>query len=154
MIKKIISGGQTGADRAGLEAALILNILTGGYCPKGYMTEKGKDTSLKQFRLKEMDTFKYEERTIKNVLSSDGTVIFCKLDSKKRIIGDGTQLTYAIALNNNKPVIINPAKRKFLNWLVNNKIEVLNVAGNRESQNPGIFEKTKSFLVKALFENE
>jgi hypothetical protein len=154
MLKKIISGGQTGADRAGLEAALILNISTGGFCPKGYMTENGKDISLKKFRLKETDTFKYEERTIKNVLSSDGTVIFCKLDSKKRIIGDGTQLTYAIAVNNNKPVIINPARRKFLNWLDKNKIEILNVAGNRESQNPGIFEKTKSFLVKTLFDNE
>lgn len=154
MLKKIISGGQTGADRAGLEAALILNIPTGGFCPKGFMTELGKDFSLKKFRLKETETCKYDERTVKNVLSGDGTVIFCRLDSKKRIVGDGTQLTYAIALNNGKPVIINPSKRKFLSWMEKNNIEILNVAGNRESQNPGIFERTKKFLVKALYENE
>lgn len=154
MLKKIISGGQTGADRAGLEAALILNIPTGGFCPRGFMTELGRDLSLRKFRLKETDTFKYDERTVKNVLAADGTVIFCRLDSKKRIAGDGTQLTYAIAVNNRKPVIINPSRRKFLSWLEKNNIEILNVAGNRESQNPGIFEKTKKFLVKALFDDE
>jgi len=154
MLKKIISGGQTGADRAGLEAALALNIPTGGFCPKGFMTETGCDVSLKKFKLKETATCKYEERTIKNILHSDGTVIFCKLDSGNRIIGEGTQLTYAVALNNNKPVIVNPSRKKFLSWLEKNKIEILNVAGNRESQNPGISEKTKKFLVKALFDDE
>ena len=154
MLKKIISGGQTGADRAGLEAALVLNIPTGGFCPKGYMTENGFDKSLKEFGLKQTDSYKYEERTIKNILSGDGTVIFCRTDSKKNIIGDGTQLTFNVALKNGKPVIINPTKKKFLKWLDENKIEILNVAGNRESQSPGIFKKTKAFLVKALFENE
>jgi hypothetical protein len=152
MIKKIISGGQTGADRAGLDAAVYLKIPTDGYCPKGYVTENGKDVSLKKLGLKEMQTYKYEDRTIKNVLSSDGTVIFCRTDVDKSIIGEGTQLTFSVAVNNDKPVIINPTKRKFMKWIKEYDIKILNVAGNRESQYPGIYKKAKTFLIKALNE--
>jgi hypothetical protein len=154
MVKKIISGGQTGADRAGLDAAKILGITTGGYCPRGYLTEEGRDLKLKKYRLKETRTNKYETRTIKNVMASDGTVIFCRTDYMKRIIGEGTKLTFYTAKEKQKPVIINPSKVKFLKWLKENEIGVLNVAGNRESQSPGIYEKTKLFLIKALSENE
>jgi len=152
-LKKIISGGQTGADRAGLDAAKTLSIQTGGYCPKGFLTENGKDVSLKKYKLKELKTSKYEDRTVKNVLSSDGTVIFCKTKNKS-IIGEGTRLTYETAIIIGKPVIINPTKRKFLNWLDKFEIEILNVAGNRESQFPGIYDKTKFILTNALTENE
>lgn len=154
LIKKIISGGQTGADRAGLEAAKLLKINTGGYCPKGYLTENGKDEMLKKFKLKELNTYNYEIRTVKNVLASDGTLIFCKIDKNKKIVGEGTILTYNTAVNNEKPVIVNPSATKFCEWLVKNDISILNVAGNRESQYPGIFEKVKSFLLKALSVNE
>jgi hypothetical protein len=153
-VEKIISGGQTGADRAGLEAAKILKIATGGYCPNGYLTETGADISLKKFKLKESVTSNYEERTFLNVKSGEGTVIFCKLNEYGEICGEGTKLTLHAAVLNNKPVIINPTKIKFLKWLDENKIKVLNVAGNRESQYPGIFKKTKSFLIKALSDNE
>jgi hypothetical protein len=152
-LKKIISGGQTGADRAGLDAAKILGIPTGGFCPKGFLTENGKDISLKKYKLKELKTSKYEDRTVKNVLSGGGTVIFCKAENEN-IIGEGSGLTYDTAINIGKPVIINPTKRKFLNWLSKYKIEILNVAGNRESQFPGIYKKTKLFLINALTENE
>jgi hypothetical protein len=154
MLKKIISGGQTGADRAGLEAATILKFKTGGFCPKGYLTEYGKDISLKKFGLKQVRTEKYDERTIKNVLSGDGTVIFCRLSKNGEIIGDGSKLTFETAVKNNKPVILNPSKRKFLKWLTDYDIKVLNVAGNRESQYPGIFKKTKLFLIKSLSDYE
>jgi hypothetical protein len=154
MLKKIISGGQTGADRAGLEAATILKFQTGGFCPKGYLTESGKDISLKKFGLKQVRTEKYDERTIKNVLSGDGTVIFCRLSKNGEIIGDGSKLTFETAVKNNKPVILNPSKRKFLKWLTDYDIKVLNVAGNRESQYPGIFKKTKLFLIKSLSDYE
>jgi hypothetical protein len=153
MLKKIISGGQTGADRAGLEAASVLMIRTGGFCPKGFMTESGKDISLKKFGLKELNSAKYEERTIMNVVKSDGTVIFCRTDKKKNIIGEGTSLTYDTALKNGKPVIVNPSKKIFLIWLEKNNIKILNVAGNRESQYRGIFKKTKNFLIKSLSGN-
>ena len=64
MLKKIISGGQTGADKAGLEAALVMKYKTGGFCPKGYLTESGNDISLKKLGLKQVRTPRYEERTI------------------------------------------------------------------------------------------
>lgn len=152
-LKKIISGGQTGADRAGLDASRLLSIPTGGYCPIGFLTEKGKDISLKKYKLKELNTSKYEDRTVKNVLTSDGTVIFCKTKNNC-IIGEGTRLTYETTINFDKPVIINPTKRKFLNWLGKYEIEILNVAGNRESQFPGIYNKVKFFLINALTDNE
>lgn len=147
---KIISGGQTGADQAGLEAAVILNIQTGGFCPLGFLTEDGNNFSLKKFNLIEIQTTNYDERTIKNVLSSDGTVIFCKTKANGEIIGDGTKFTFELAIKYSKPVIVNPSIKKFLNWLEQNNIKILNVAGNRESQYPGIYKKTKSFLIKAL----
>lgn len=150
MIKQIISGGQTGVDRAGLDAAKYLGIKTGGYCPKGYLTENGNDISLKSYGLKQTKSTLYSERTLKNVLKSDGTVIFCKTDKEGNIIGEGTQYTYQLALENKKPVIINPTKEKFLKWLAENKIKILNVAGNRESQSPGIYSKTKRILIQYL----
>lgn len=150
MIKKIISGGQTGVDRAGLDAAMLLKISTGGYCPKGYMTENGEDRKLKKYGLKELSACRYEDRTIKNVLTSDGTVIFCRTDENKNIIGEGTQLTFSVAMDNDKPVIINPTKIKFVKWVMKYNIKILNVAGNRESQYPGIYKKTKTFLIKTL----
>jgi hypothetical protein len=153
-IKKIISGGQTGADRAGLDAAKLLNIPTGGYCPKGFLTEKGNDLTLKKYKLKELNSVKYEDRTIKNVLSGDGTVIFCRTNSRNVIIGDGTQLTFETAIKNKKPVVINPNKKIFLKWLEENNIGILNIAGNRESQFKGIYKKTRSFLINALSDNE
>lgn len=147
---KIISGGQTGADRAGLDAAKDLNITTGGYCPLGYLTENGNDITLKKYNLKQLRSVKYEDRTVKNVLISDGTVLFCKTGKNSAIIGEGTRITYETAIVNNKPVIVNPGKKNFLKWLEENKIKVLNVAGNRESQFPGIYKKTRKFLIKAL----
>jgi hypothetical protein len=154
IVQKIISGGQTGADRAGLDAAKELGIRTGGFCPKGYLTEDGEDMTLKKLGLKQTGNAKFEIRTVKNVTAGDGTVIFCRTDERKRIIGDGTQLTYDTAIKKNKPVIVNPDKRKFLKWLEENGIKVLNIAGNRESQYPGIYKKTKKFLITALSENE
>lgn len=149
LLRKIISGGQTGADRAGLDAAYFLKIPTGGFCPKGYLTENGFDISLKKYHLKEMSTKKYDERTIKNVTIGDGTVIFCKIDENE-IVGDGSKLTYDAAISLGKPVILNPTKKKFLNWLEENKIQILNIAGNRESQYKGLYNKTKKFLINAL----
>ncbi|MDD5363238.1 MAG: putative molybdenum carrier protein [Ignavibacteria bacterium] len=149
-IKKIVSGGQTGADRAGLDAAKELGIPTGGYAPKNFKTEKGYDESLRMYNLTELDTEDYQERTMRNVESSDGTVIFCNVDEKGLIIGEGTMRTFYTADSYKKPVIVNPDARKFHAWLKHHKIQVLNVAGNRESISPGLYAKTKKFLVKSL----
>lgn len=74
MLSKIISGGQTGADQAALDAAIELGIPQGGWIPKGRLTEAG--TLPEKYNLTEMPTKAYLKRTRQNVLDSDGTVIF------------------------------------------------------------------------------
>ena len=73
MVTKIISGGQTGADRAALDVAIKLGILHGGWIPKGRLTENGKLDD--KYQLKEMDTANYNQRTEQNVIDSNGTLI-------------------------------------------------------------------------------
>lgn len=149
----IISGGQTGADRGGLEAAKELGLPTGGYCPKGYLTEDGPDLMLKEFGLIELKSKSYKSRTVKNIKVSDGTVIFVDVDSSGKLKSKGSLLTFNTAVKLNKPVLVNPDEAKFKTWLTDNNIQVLNVAGNRESVNPGISNIVKSFLLKSLMNN-
>ena len=149
-IKKIISGGQTGADIAGLKAAKKTGIITGGFCPKGYLTEKGPYRSLKMFNLKPTTSADYRERTELNVLHSDGTVIFSKTDVDGNITGIGTLLTQRIAKEYGKPVLINPSTNEFAEWIVGNDIRTLNVAGNRKSDNKEIEKTVYKFLSENL----
>lgn len=72
----VISGGQTGADQAGIAAAKFLNYKTGGRCPKGFLTELGSEPWLREFGLIETSSPGYSSRTYANVLGSDGTLIF------------------------------------------------------------------------------
>lgn len=150
MIKKIISGGQTGVDKGALEAAKKMLINTGGFCPKDFLTENGSDYSLKNFNLVETDTNDYSYRTILNAENSDGTVIFCKKDKFGYPIGQGTVFTLETLKKINKPFLINPTQSKFIKWLETNNIEILNIAGNRESQYKGIKVKVEKFLIKSL----
>jgi translation initiation factor 2B subunit (eIF-2B alpha/beta/delta family) len=152
LIKKIISGGQTGADRAALDAAQYLGVPTGGWCPKGFRTESGIDPSLKKSGLRETRSGRTVERTIKNVSGSDGTVIFTSLDKEGKFTGSGTRLTYDTAMKLNKPCLVNPDKITFLSWLYIYRIRVLNVAGNRQSLNSRIYKKTYAFLVNSFSE--
>ena len=98
MIKKIISGGQTGADRAALDIALKFNIPHGGWIPKGRITEDGPLPS--KYKLQEMPTTSYPARTEKNVIDSDGTLIF----SRGKPTG-GTDYTRKIVLKHNKQIL-------------------------------------------------
>jgi hypothetical protein len=133
---QIISGGQTGADRAGLESAKKFGIKTGGMAPRGYRTQKGNDLSLRDiFCLQESSSKDYPPRTLHNVLSSDGTALFGKLNSP------GTLLTIKYAKANSKPYIENPTSEELKNWIIKNNIKILNIAGNREETNPGITKK-------------
>lgn len=149
-IKKVISGGQTGADIAGLKAARKTGIETGGYIPKGYLTEKGTNQYLKRFGLIQTLSKDYAERTELNIRYSDGTVIFSRTDKSGNVTGTGTLLTLKIARDYDKPFIINPSPDEFREWIIRNDIRTLNVAGNRESQNKGIKEKVYRFLVDNL----
>jgi len=76
MITRIISGGQTGADRAALDVAIKLGIPHGGWIPKGRKTEKGPLPE--KYQLQEMTTGSYPARTEKNVIESDGTLIIAR----------------------------------------------------------------------------
>lgn len=128
MVKKVISGGQTGADRIGLEIAKELGIETGGTAPKYFKTENGSDKSLKDFGLVEDDSSDYNPRTEKNIIDSDGTVIFGNTKSA------GSKLTIQLLKKHTKKYIENPTIEKLKEFIIENNIEVLNVAGNRASK--------------------
>lgn len=135
---KIISGGQTGIDRLGLEVGKELGLETGGTTTPGYYTENGRDESLKDFGVTEISPELqagrkgrefYLPRTEQNVLNSDGTVYFSTdEDSAGRIA------TQRFAKQHNKPFLLNPTSQELAQWLVDNNIDTLNVAGNRGSK--------------------
>jgi len=141
---KVISGGQTGADRAGLDAAWELGLETGGTAPNGYRTDAGSDLTLKALGLIEHPSPGYRARTIQNVHDSDGTAWFGNPQSP------GGRLTLRTVMDIGKPFIINPTAAELRLWLVQEGIEILNVAGNRERTNPGIYERVKQIVKEAL----
>ena len=144
MLKKIISGGQTGADRAGLEVAKELGIATGGVAPKGYLTENGPDPSLADFGLIEDGSEDYVIRTMRNVKMSDGTVIFGDMKSS------GSLTTKLFCEKMKNPFLVNPEGSDLMDWILSNKIETLNVAGNRASKNPGIAKVVRQTFMDAF----
>ena len=138
MLYKLISGGQTGVDRAGLDVALALGLAIGGWCPRGRRAEDGMIPD--RYPLTETPEPDYETRSRRNVEDADGTLIL----NLGRLEG-GTALTADHARQVGKPCLvvaleegIEPAA--FRVWLEEHRIAVLNVAGPRESQRPGVYE--------------
>jgi hypothetical protein len=157
MLGKIISGGQTGADQGGLIAARDLGITTGGTAPRGWLTEDGpQEHELRKFGLKECVDKGYPARTKVNVLSADGTLLVGPHRT------GGSALTAKLANDHRKPLfhlaypgepealVTDDQLEEFRYWLRRFRIRVLNVAGNRESQSPGLREFTRRFLISAL----
>ena len=145
---KVISGGQTGVDRAALDVALELGIPCGGRCPKGRKAEDGPIDP--KYPLKETSSPNYALRTEKNIREADGTLILTKGPAN-----GGTALTIELAIELEKPHLIidlykkgNPIKVK--EWGEKNRIEILNVAGPRESKVSGIHDRAVDFLKKVL----
>ncbi len=144
--EKVISGGQTGVDRAALDAARSAGIACGGWCPHGRRAEDG--TIPAHYPLQETPSGAYSERTRRNVLDADGTLIL--------VVGPlsgGTALTRSLARQHDKPWLVvdletNASPRAVCDWLDANRIRVLNVAGPRESGSPGIYERAGAFLDK------
>ena len=160
MIKKVVSGGQTGADVGGLWAAKNFGLETGGKAPKGYKTEEGNDPSLLKyfFNLEEDSSYDYRPRTEYNVLNSCGTIIF-----NNNPLSSGSTLTASFCRTHNKPLYILSLDedtdeyeevRKVVKWLVANDISTLNVAGNRESVSPGLGAKVEEFLNEVFLNGE
>jgi hypothetical protein len=149
-ILKIISGGQTGVDQGALDAAMQLQLPTGGFCPKGRLSENGPIP--KQYQnLTETATSDYTFRTLQNIQASTGTLICV---TKKPLSG-GTRLTHLLAKKNRKPCLIIDMTQPFNfhffeTWVSTHKISCLNIAGPRESCFPGIQQQTCLFLEKLL----
>lgn len=142
-LERVVSGGQTGVDRAALDVALELNIPCGGWCPKGRRAEEG--TIPDKYPLQESPTANYAERTALNVKESDGTLIL----SRGPLRG-GTALTKTFAERYRRPCLIvdlrEATPQQVHDWLVENSIRVLNVAGPRESSQAGITRQATTFL--------
>ena len=153
MLKKIISGGQTGADRAGLDTAIAKGIPHGGWIPKGRKTEDGVLPD--KYNLSEMTTKSYPKRTEKNILDSDGTLII----SHGKITG-GSSLTRKLAKQHEKPWIhlnmndlsIKEAATQLTRWIKGHQIQILNVAGPRATKDPAIHSITSEVIESCIDE--
>lgn len=155
LIERIVSGGQTGVDRGALDAALRAGVPVGGWCPRGRRAEDGVIPTV--YPLQETPSTSYTERTRRNVIDSDGTLI---LNSGCALTG-GTAFTKTVAEQTGKPHLVVDFKAdtdplSIVAWLEGANIEILNVAGPRESQNPGIQDLADRFVsdVLSLFEQE
>jgi hypothetical protein len=149
MIHRIVSGGQTGVDRAALEAAAAFKLDYGGWCPKGRLAEDGAIPKQYAF-LQETDSSNYSERTERNVQDSDGTLILYS-----QVLLGGTKLTLELAKMHKKPVFLvdlgsQVGAERVVKWAATNNIHVLNCAGPRESECPGINEQSRRFLMEVI----
>jgi hypothetical protein len=152
MIVKIISGGQTGVDRAALDTAIRLGVPHGGWIPKGRLAEDGPLPET--YALQETASAVYAERTEKNVLDADGTLII----ARGKLCG-GTAYTREMAVKHGRPWLHvdlrrTPAFRAALEirqWIATERIMVLNVAGPRASKDPRIYRDTLALLESVFY---
>ena len=140
MIEKIISGGQTGADRAALDVAIKLGIPYGGWVPRGKITEEG--SLPEKYQMQEMPTESYAARTEQNVIDSDGTLIICRGKPT-----GGSDYTREMALKHKKQLLhidLNlttsfDAASLVSSWIKLHQLKILNVAGPRASKDPNVY---------------
>jgi hypothetical protein len=147
MIRKIISGGQTGADQAALDAAIKLEIPHGGWIPKGRLTEYGPLPD--KYKLAEMRGTSYVLRTEQNVIDSNGTLII-----SHGTLSDGSDYTRKMAIKHHRPwlhIDLNntpafKAATLICSWIDENAIEILNVAGPRASKDDQIYRAVLTLI--------
>ena len=148
MLTTIVSGGQTGVDRGALDAAIAAGIGHGGWCPRGRKAEDG--TIPAYCRLRETPSSRYSERTEWNVRDSGGTLVL----SRGPIRG-GTRLTAELARRYGRPCLVvaldgTQDAETVAKWIREWNIGVLNVAGPRESTNPGIGADARRFVEEVI----
>ena len=178
--ERIISGGQTGVDRAALDAAIELGIPHGGWCPRGRRAENGVIPS--RYQLKEIEGIDYSERTRRNIVESDATLILTSGP-----LQGGTLLTFNLCIKLSRPVRVvqlplqpgppqlpvhKPTVHAGTNsdhldsthpnssgqsnsgslpeWLAQERVRILNVAGPRASKSPKIYQLSKAYLLANL----
>ena len=144
-ITTIVSGGQTGVDRAALEVASALGLDHCGWCPSGRLAEDG--TIPAHFQLRETPSREYAERTALNVRDSEATLIL-----HRGPLQGGTELTWKLAHRYGRPVLAIDLNDPLpvadvRHWLAENRAGVLNVAGPRESSSPGIGNAARAYLM-------
>ena len=148
MFSKIVSGGQTGVDRAALDVALELGIPCGGWCPRGRRAEDGVIPA--RYPLQETPWDGYPQRTAWNVRDTDATLVLTLGEPDR-----GTALTIRLARANGKPCLVvdlgaGNGVEEARAWLGENGVGVLNVAGPRESSAAGIHDRAAEFLRRLL----
>ena len=151
LIQKIISGGQTGADRAALDFAIAHGIPHGGWCPAGRLAEDG--TIDPRYQLRQTPTANYPQRTEWNVLDSDGTVVF---SIGVKLTG-GSKKTVTLAHKHHKPVLhlskeVGSAtpEQDLLKFIRDHRLQIFNVAGPRASKEPEVAAFLREVLEKSL----
>ena len=152
MIQKIISGGQTGVDRAALDAAIKLMIPHGGWIPQGRLTEDGALPP--EYQLQETRSNSYADRTEKNVMDADATLII-----SRGSLNGGSEYTREMAVRHNRiwlHIDLNkiPAFQAAIvidDWIAKKGIAILNVAGPRASKDPKIYKDTLNILESSYY---
>ena len=146
LVRQIVSGGQTGVDRAALDVALELGIPCGGWCPKGRLAEDGPIPE--RYPLRETRTTRYARRPLGNVRAPDAPLILAR-----EPLGGGTAYTERCARELERPCLVVPPDAadpatlaRVRAWLAANDVEILNVAGPRESGAPGVHALAAAFL--------
>lgn len=151
ILKKIVSGGQTGADRAGLDAAIDRGVPHGGFCPRGRRAEDGVIPD--QYQLEETRSRDYSVRTTKNVAWSDGTVIF----TYGPPTGGSLTTVEAVKFYDKPCLLVNLDATSdseiitaVASFCVDKKIKTLNVAGSRASKAPGISDRVRLLMCSVV----
>jgi hypothetical protein len=150
-VTRIVSGGQTGADRGGLDAAIGLGLEHGGWCPRGRRAEDGAIPS--RYALAETGSSDYAERTERNVIDSDATVLITR-----GMPTGGSALTARLCARHHRPLCHldlaacseRDAATRLREWLASRSVAVLNVAGSRESSAPGLAASVRRVVTAAL----
>jgi hypothetical protein len=144
---RIVSGGQTGVDRAALDVAISVGIPCGGWCPRGRRAEDG--TLPARYHMYETPSAGYTQRTEWNVRDSDGTLVL----SSGSLEG-GSLLTAEVAERYRRPLLVadprlvDPAEVR--SWIDAERIRILNVAGPRASRDPEAYDVTEGLLRAVL----
>jgi len=156
-LRRVVSGAQTGVDLAALDSAREFGAYEwGGWCPRGRLYEPGQlpdeyfESTKRNCGLREAESSRYTQRTALNVIDSNATLIM-----KSGLMTPGTKLTVKICRDKKRYyVICDPYKiyqvPRVVKFIIEQEVEVLNVAGPRESSRPGIYNQSKLFITDVL----